>query len=803
MSTLRYALRRLARRPGTTALHVGGLAVGLASCFLAGLYVQDELAYDRFHESAETVIDVREAVRLGDQTMRFRTLPEGGAEALRERTAGVEAVAQTDAQAGLVRTGPGAEGVEAEHVRFADGAFLDVFSFPLTHGDARTALSGPDRAVLSRDLALALYGTTDALGRTVTIERTGFGLQDPEPLALTVTGVASAPPGPTSVPFDVLVSGQTRLATFDGTEPAVNPTTGAYVRLASIADTVAVQASLAAVGGGEGGHFGDFGEPLGVQTPRLVDAHLSGERWSMDGGLAGKPFALGLFGAVAALVLLLACVNYANLATALAADRSAEVGVRKAVGAGRGQLAAGFLAETALLALAAGALAVAVTALALPAFNGYFGKAVALAAVPGWALAAALGLVAATALLAGLYPAAVLARFRPVAALRGRAGAGGVGLRRALVVFQFAVTAVLLGATAVIFGQLSAARQADLGFEGDRVAVLDLSATRLGQASDRLEQEVEALPGVARASLTSYTPGGSMMMTTVSPNGEADARPLNVTAVQADTDYPATLGLRLAAGGWFPDGTAYGTAVVVNETAARQLGIMTTDPAEAVGRSVAFGGAEAPTEVVGVLHDFRTDGPRREISPLVAQPLTEFHNALVLAVQFTSADARALDDVRDVWERVVPEYPFAPTFVDDAFADLVREDRQLGQLFALFGGVAVILACLGVFGLAAHAAERRRKEVGVRRVLGASVAGIVARLSAEFAALVAVALAVAVPVVIAAARWWLDGFAYAPPLSPLPLVLVGLGVLALALLAAGVHAVRAATADPVHALRSE
>ena len=684
--------------------------------------------------------------------------------------------------------------------------FFDVFTFPLTRGDARTALDGPDRAVLTASFARTLFGDADPVGETVFVERTGYDLTDAEPLALTVTGVAADPPSASTFQFQLLVSGQTRLTTYEGAVPAVGEETAAYIRLVALSDTAAVQAALNPIALSDSGHFANWGERQGVATPVFVDNHLSGDRWTLAGGLPGQRFALTLFATVAGLVLGLACVNYANLATALAATRSVEVGVRKAVGAGRGRLAGQFLTEAALLALAAGALALLATAAALPAFNAFFDKRVALGDVPAWGGAAALGLVLLTGLAAGLYPAAVLARFRPVEALRGRSGAGGVALRRGLVVFQFAVTAVLLGATAVVWQQLEAARTADLGFEGDRVVTLDLGAARLDAAGERLKREVEALPGVARASLTSFVPGASRIQMTMSPSAtNADASDdLAVSQVQADADFPATLGMTLAAGTWVPESAAFSDAVVLNETAARVLGLMTTDPAEALGQTVGFGSvSDVRAEVVGVLRDFRYEGPRRAVGPLVALPLGEFHNKLMLAVQLTSADARALDAVRGVWEREVPEYPFAPAFVSDAFADQLREDRQLGQLFALVGGVAVVLACLGVFGLAAHAAERRRKEVGIRKVLGATVAGLVARLSGEFAALVAVSLVVAGPVVWWAGRRWLDDFAYPAPLAAWPFVAVGLGVLALALLAAGVHAVRAATADPVRALRSE
>ena len=802
--TPRFALRRLARRPATTALHVGGLSVGLACCFLALLFVRDELGYDRFHEGAERIVEVRQTMQFGSETVTFLAVPEGGRAALDGGTAGVEAVTETTEQSGLVRRAPGAEGVVAENVRFADASFFDVFTFPLVRGDARTALDGAGRAVLTASLARALFGDADPVGQDVYVERTGFGIQDPEPFAVTVTGVAADPPAASSVPFDVLVSGQTNVTYFEGSAPALDGTGPTYVRLAALRDTAAVQTALNALAPTDD-TFAEFVELGTVSTPRLVDRHLNGK--NPRTALVGRPLYLVLFSTVAGLVLLLACVNYANLATALALGRATEVGVRKTLGAGRGQLARLFLAEAVVLALVAGGVAVGLVALVLPAFNAFFEKGVALASLgpAEWTIVPALA--GGAGLLAGAYPAFVLARFRPVTALRGgrASGRGGVGVRRALVVFQFAVTAVLLASTAVVAQQMDAARSRDLGFEGDRVVSLGLQADRLRQQGAVLKREVEALPGVARAALGTGVPGDLRFQVPVSPPetlGDPSDDP-SMTHVQADADYPVALGLTMAAGAWLDPDAAYDSGVVLNETAARRLGLMTTDPAEAVGKGVGIGADEAAVLVVGVVRDFHFDGPRAEIAPLVVQPMAEFTNTLELVVQLSSTDARTLDAVRGVWERVAPEYPFDPQFVSDTFADELREDRRLGQLFGALGGVAVVLACLGVFGLAAHAAERRTKEVGIRKVLGATVVGLVARLSSEFAALVVVSLVVAAPVTAWLARRWLEDFAYPAPLSAAPFVLVGLGVLALALLAAGVHALRAATADPVRALRSE
>ena len=795
--TLRYAVRRLLRRPGTAAVHLGGLAVGLACCFLALLFARDELSFDRFHPGAERIVEVRQRVRVGDRETYFRELPEGGADVL-ARMPGVEAFAATTDQTALVRRARGTQAVDVPSMRFAGPDFLDVFAFPLVRGSAR-ALGEPGRALLTEALARTLFGDADPLGQTVQAERTGFGIVGSTPTPLTVAGIVQDPPANSTIQFDLLVAGSTQVEGFDGElQDALSELDPTYLRLAQISDTLALNQEMARLFA-DGSHFGGAVQPLGTTTPRLVDGHLSG---NPDAILGGPLFYL-LLGTVAGLVLLLACVNYATLATAQATERATEVGVRKTLGAGRAHLAGGFLAEALLLALGAGALALALTVAALPAFNAFFEKGVALDTLgaPDWAAGAAL--VLATGLLAGAYPAAVLAGFRPATALRGAAarGPGGTRVRQALVVFQFTVTAVLLASTVVVLQQISASRTASLGFAGDRVVTLDLHAPGLGDRRAAIQAALEDVPGVERVSLASGVPGAINVMQTVGPPATPDdpTDDLNAMALDADAGYAEAFGLTLAAGTWVsarrPDG------VVLNETAARRLGLMTEDPADALGKSITR--FTSTSEVVGVVRDFHLASLRSEIQPLVVDLTGAHMNLSMLAVQLAAADARTLDAVGAAWDRAAPEYPFAPEFVSDTFAEGLRADRKMGQLFGALGLVAVLLACAGVFGLAAHAAERRTKEIGIRKVLGASVAGLVARLSGEFARLVAVALVVAAPVVAWLAQRWLEDFAYPAPLSAGPFVLVGAGVLLLALLTSGVHAVRAARADPVRALRSE
>ncbi len=809
-AALRLALRRLARRPGTTALHVGGLAVGLACCFLAVLDVRDEQSYDRFHPAADRIFQLHEEHTFGDQTVSMLNTRGEGVEALRTRVPGVEAVAVIDGGGGVasVRRVDGGTALDLEDVVFAEPSFFQVFAFPLVSGDTRTALAEPNRVVLTETTARRLFGDADPVGRGVIVERTSFE-GTPAPLELEVAGVAADPPATSSITFTALVSGATPLTDPGGTaSPALAHGGTTYVRLRTAGDTTAVQEALARIATSPEAAAHSFGEFSRIGTTPLTALHT---QWHGADGMTGQPLYLVLFSAVAALILLLACINYANLATALSLRRGTEVGVRKAVGAGRGQLTRQFLTEALLLAALAGIAAAGLVAFALPAFNGFFGKGVGLTSVDAPLVGAALALTVLAGLIAGAYPAFVLARFRPAAVLKGQvaSGRGGALLRQSLVVVQFAVTAVLLAGTAVVWGQLRYARTGDLGFDGDQALVLDLETPGIVAQRDVLKRAMEALPGVSHASLSTGVPGDFGMIFSLSPEETPDdpSDDVQTQFSQADAAYADALGLHLVAGRWLTDEGPSGEPapgalpvgdVVLNETAARRLGLMTTDAQTAVGRQL------ANYEVVGVVRDFNYTGLRAEIGPFAFMPFGEQvpHARLVLKLDGDDIPG-ALDAVRAAWTQTAPTYPFEARFVDERFAERMREDEQLGQLFGAFGGVAVVLACLGMLGLAAHAAERRTKEVGVRKVLGARVIGLVALLSAEFVRLVLIALAVATPVTVLLARRWLEGFAFRAPLSPLPFVAIALGVLALALAAVSVHAVRAATADPVRSLRYE
>ncbi len=795
---LTITLRRLLRRPGSATLHVFGLGLGLAACAVVLLYATHELTYDRFHERADHIYQVRREVQFGEHTFHVNGLPLEDVARLQEQVPGLERVVQTQAQEGVLRVPETGVQFEEKEVLFATSNLFEVFTFPLVRGNPTTVLDAPDGAVVTPALARKLFGEADPIGQTLTYERGGLGA-DSTRTTFHVTGVVAAPPGNSTIQFALVLPVP---------DPADSSTVvfmnqPAYALLTSPSDTSALITVLEQE---SSEHLSDFEAQQHVHAVPFTALHLSGR----DGGRQ----TLYLFGTMALFVLVIACINYTNLATAQAAGRGREVGVRKTLGASRASLRGQFLAESTLLALAGGVLALALTLLARPAFNRFLG--IELAATPlsePWVVAAMLGLSLLTGLAAGTYPAFVLARKRPVQVLKGlHAGRERGLMRRALVVVQFALAIGMIAATLVVEKQLRYGQDTGLGFAGDQIVMLDLSAPALQKQSVALRDAVRQVPGVKASVRTSAAPGGAFVGISGHREGEKseEASGIITSILTAEPGYSALFGLQMLAGRALRE-SEHRSGVVLNETAARAYGLMTDDPHVAIGQKIELMGTR---DVVGVVEDFIFTSVRTPIGPLaitVPNPDAEVSSGFVhvgglrmLAVEIDAGRVReALTGIDKAWQSVVAEYPFAYAFVDEAFADALQAEQRVRAVFGAAALLAALLACLGLFGLAAFAAEQRTKEIGVRKVLGAGVGRIVVLLTRDFALLVAVSFAIAAPVTYWLMQRWLERFAYRVDVEVTTLLLVGSAVLVLALATVAYHAVRAATANPVHALRSE
>ena len=788
---LRLALRSLRRDRGYALLNGVGLAVALACCLLVGMFVRAERSVDTFHPDADRLRAVW--VNLN---WNISSEPDLGtqiplAAALEEYAAVERAAVKGWASVKGVRV-PGREGVFQSQVYFASDGFLDLFGFPLLRGDRDRVLSEPG-IVLSERTARRLFGDTDAVGRSLTLERWR------DTLDVAVTGILADSAGRSTLDAEALVSLASLPEDDRGGWNMSGPNT--FLRLApgrTDADLAPAFAHVVET------HFAEAETPPEFGAVPVSDLHL--DALSPSAGFRGDAGFLRLFSVVAAFVLLLGVINYVNLATARATRRAREVGVRKAVGAGRTRIAAQFLTESVALAALSGVAAVVLAALLRPGFNALFGADLGPGDLDGPFVLAALGLALATGVVAGAYPAFVLSGFRPVVALRGAAvqGRGAGRLRQALVVVQLVVAVGLLSGTGVVLRQLAYAQSQDPGYDAGGLVVVDLDGPRLTPQWRAAADAVRAVPAVEAVAATNGYPTNANIFYGGDVSGDLPVEEFRFRTVEGEPGYLRTLGARPVAGRLLDDREGDLTrSVVLNEAAVRDLGL---EPADAVGRSFTFNGGEHT--VVGVVEDQHLTSFREPVDPMwvkaakpwEGEPLT--YGSLLVRLR-PGQLATGVDGVRATLLGLGAEAEPEVQFLDEAVAGLYESERRLSGVLAAFAGVAILIACLGLFGLAAYTAERRTKEIGIRRVLGATVGQVVRLLTREYVALVALAAVLAVPAVVVVMGRWLDGFAYHASLDPSLFVVAVALALAFALLAVGGQALRAATAPPVRALRSE
>ena len=781
---LKIAYRNLRKHKGYAFINITGLAVGIACCLFIALYVYHEGHYDRYHENADRIYRlttrdwakmppaVGPALRgtyahLAEQTVRFWPL-FASAKVRRDDVVFVES-----------------GGV------FADPNVFSVFSWPLVAGDPAEALAVPNTMVLTRSMAEKYFGTADPLGATLQF----WGRE------MTVTGLLEDVPLNAHFRFDFLVSfsslytvmgdrldeewGLPAFYTYVLARPGVAPATIAHAAEQLFAD-----------------HQVQADTPPLLQPLRQIYLYsdLQGEI-----GPTGNVAYLYMLGTAALLVLLLACVNFTNLITARAATRTREIGMRKVLGAQRRQLVVQFFGETVLMSAAALLVALLLVGLAFPAFNQLAGKIITFPHIASPKLVIGLvSFVLLVSLVAGSYPAFFLSRFKPIRVLKG---AGGIRmsnllLRKGLVVFQFTVSTALTIGVAVVFLQLSYLQHKDLGFDKEHVVVLD------GDRFPLVREALRTVPGVDHVAGAPLVLGDLLPSNPYKAEGAVTDSTSQMLTLGATPGFIETMEMRIVAGRPFVEGSVLdeNEGFVLNESAVRTLGW--SSPAEAVGKSFSLfvppldGGAEVWREghVVGVVQDFHHDALYQRIAPVVLYPS---HDLNLTFVHVRQVSAGMLAAIKDVWQEVNPDAPFNYYLLDDHLRQQYQAEQRLSGIMGTATGLAILIACLGLFGLAAFTVEQQTKEIGVCKVLGASVGQIITLLSGHFVRLVGLAAVLAVPVSYVAMTRWLAHFAYHIELSWLPFLLVGLLTLVMALLTVSYKAVKAALADPVNSLRYE
>lgn len=789
---LQVAFRNLWRHKGFSLLNILGLTIGMSACFLIFLYVKFELSYDDFHSKGDRIYRIVTDIVNPSETLHFSVAAPAMPVAAKRDFPEIEKALRFDPGSILVRRGTDIK-LQEDNMAFADSTFFEVFDFPLLKGDPVTALREPYSIVLSETAAKKYFGSTDPMGQHLTLtDQSNIG---------TVTGLMKDMPENTELKADMLVASYSGAADSNRDKNWGGFGDFSYFLLKPNTDPHALAKKFPAfLENHVGKMMKENNQTYTYILEPLRDVYLKSTR---GGTVSGSMTNVYVFSIVGIFILLIAGINFVNLTTARSTERAREVGIRKVIGAERGQLTSQFLGESVILCLIAFLLSVGLCAALLPSFNFLAGKTVSTGIFnhPGYILTL-LEIGVGIGLLAGIYPALVLSAFQPIVVLKGRFATGNRGmlLRKALVISQFTISIGLIVATLLVGSQLNFMRHQELGFSKDQELVLD---THGDNHRDALKEDIRGLSGVISVAMSSNTPGaGKMNAYSIIQNQKGEMQVCSPDLFFVDFDYIPQYQLKLLAGRAFS--RAFGSdttqAMILNEAGVRMLGYHS--PQEALGRDFSQWGRKG--KIIGVVKDFHYEGLQQEIRPLSLR--IEPGGCDQISVKVGTADLKkTIAEIEKAWRTTIPYRPFSYFFVDEMFDRQYRAEDRFGKLFLYFSVLAIFISCLGLLGLASYSTIQRTKEIGVRKVLGASVSGIVGLLSKDFLWLVGIAFVVATPVSFLLMKSWLEGFHYRISIYSAwwIFILAGLGALAIALFTISFQAVRAALTNPVNSLRSE
>lgn len=800
----KVAFRNLLRNKFYSILNISGLAIGIACCFLIVLFVTDELSYDRYYDNAENTYRVTMAGDLNGSAFDLAVVGDVVGKTLLEDFPEVtNYVRFRQSGSPFIRSGENI--FKEEKYVWADQSIIDVFDLKLIKGDAASALIAPKSLLMSETAARKYFGEEEPVGQLVE-----FG----EAKDYRVTGVYKDIPSNTHFDFDVIGSMETREESKQNIWMSMNFQT--YIVLTPDADLEKMAslfpAMLEKYIGPEVKRFmnmewdemeqGGSSMVFGMQP--VSDIHLNSDlQGELDAN--GDMSYVYIFSAIAFFILLIACINFMNLATARSAHRAKEVGIRKVLGSVKAQLIYQFLAESILVSFISFILAVGVAYVALPFFNDLSAKQLEIPFTNPVFLGAMLGGVMVVGLLAGSYPAFFLSAFKPVKVLKGSLSNGmkSGALRSVLVVVQFCTSIFLVIGTLVILNQLEFIQNKNLGFDRDQVLIVN-DAYLARDNVDALKTNVESFSEVKSASLSGFLPTPSNNNTNLFFEGivPRDGNQLLMSNWTIDYEYLETLGIEVLTGRNFSrDFATDSTAIIVNEAAIKELGFEGNPLGKIIGTFVSNEGDIQGYRIVGVVRDFHYQTLKSKIGPLALQ-LGNSSGLLNLKVN-TKDYPGLIKKLEASWMELVPNQPFETSFLDDRFNRMYDAEQRLGKIFGVFATITIVVSCLGLFGLAAYTAENRIKEVGIRKVLGANVGQIVFLLSKDMGKLVLVALLIGAPLAWYAMDAWLQGFEYRTSVGWTVFALTALGSLLIALITMSYQSLKAAVSNPVKSLRTQ
>jgi putative ABC transport system permease protein len=806
---IRVAIRNLWKNKTYSFINVFGLTLGLACFLLIALYVFDELTFDRFHANTNHIYRLVEtkqspqgkeskiasvSYKLSEQAIA--TIPEV------KKAVRLAAFGRTNV------SDPAGTNVFYESFLTANPEFTQVFDFKFLEGDRETALKAPGSVLITEEMALKLYNARSVVGRTLRTDR------DSTPY--TVTGVLENFPSNSHLSFNLIFSESS--LTGDGYQRFIasdwsSNTFPTYVLLDKKADPrVASEKINQLVASHRTG--AEAKSEFTLQPLSAVHFHSAGIEGTANERKGNLSY-IYVFSIVAIFVLLIACINYMNLTTARFASRGKEIAVRKVAGADRRNLVTQFLSEAFIMAVISLVLAIIATWLLLPAFNQFTQKDLNLNIQTDYRIwIGVFATVVIVGLFAGAYPAFFQSRLKPYLLLKSkiRQGKGQLSLRRGLVVFQFSLSIIMIIATIIVFMQMKYVNTANMGFNKEQLLVVDINSGLVRRSAEAIKSEYSALPAVKSVSVTSRVPGEWKIIPRVKVGKKGAGTGMSdMYLMAADDQFLKTFEIRLIKGRNFSNGPADSSAILINESAAAILGI--TEPSEQLVEipSVDFNGNvntfDQPFQarVVGITKDFNFRSLREKISPMViAYRDNPVHNIDYFTVRLNTENVRStLKDLENILHAKDPKHLFEYNFLDQQWDNFYREDQKRQAIFLVIAILTILIACLGLFGLATYAAEQRIKEIGIRKVLGASVTNLMAMLSRDFTGLVLIAAVIAVPVSWWMMNSWLNDFAYRTKIYWWVFVLAGGLAFIIALLTVGFKAMKAALVNPVKSLRTE
>ncbi|SHN12181.1 ABC transporter permease [Chitinophaga sp. CF418] len=800
---LKIAWRNMLRKKAYSAINITGLAIGITCCILITLYVQDELSYDRYNTNFDKIYRVLHAYRNPKDVDRNSSPAPEDYQVWGNAPVAPTLAADFPEIKKIVRfTSPntfllehGERRFQEEGFVFTDSTVFDVFSWKMLAGNPKVALVAPNSVVLTKSVAQKYFGNQNPLGQTLRVDN-----QE----TFTVTGVIEDVPANSHLSFNGLVS----MSTFRNWRAEIFDEWGyidfyTYFLIPEHTDIKTLEAKIPEF---TSRHYPQSDRSIYTIAFEPLSAAYLHSKAQRQPGPTGSLSNVYIFSIIAIFVLLIACINFVNLSTARSMERAREVGVRKAVGAYQQGLIYQFLTESILISFSAVLLAIVFTILALPAIREISGKPLTHSLLLSWKITPALLLMPfILGLLAGGYPAWVLARFRPVEVLKGqfRSSNKGIALRKALVIVQFSLSIALIAGTMIVHSQLRHLRSHSLGFRQDQMLVIDYGGDqKVNESFETIKAILAKNPAVqsitaSRAVPGDFYPNGTTFIE--SRNGDMKAEVPGMYEI--DYDFIPAYEIKMAAGRAysrdFP--TDAKEALIINEAAAKQYGYSNTE--EIVGKRFEQWGRKGI--VIGVTKNFNYQSLHKKVEPLamrMAPPQAQ--NKLSLRIK-TDHLQKTIKELEQTWSTVAPHRPFLYSFLDESFNRQYKQDARFGELFAAFAGLTIFIACLGLFGLATYATEQRVKEIGVRKVLGASVTNIVQLLSSDFIKLVLVAILIATPVIWWAMQEWLQGYAYRITIQWWMIAMAGILAVVTAFLTVSLLAMKAAMMNPVKALRTE